>query len=120
MTQEQSEAIQKALDIARAAQQAFEEAVNDLNRAMPTSRDLRENWRLESEAIQKALDKALDIAYAAQQAYEDAVYYLDMAVPISSDVPTSSDLRGVALRGHDVKSIVELANKMAKDEFTKL
>ena len=116
MTQEQSEAIHKALDIARAAQQAFEEAVNELNRAMPTSRDLRENWRLESEAIQKALD----IAYAAQQAYEDAVYYLDMAVPISSDVPTSSDLRGVDLRGHDVKSIVELANKMAKDEFTKL
>ena len=113
MTQEQSEAIQKALDIAHAAQQAFEEAVNELNRAMPASRDLRENWRLESEAIQKALD----IAHAAQQAYEDAVYYLDMAVPISSDVP---DLRGVDLRGHDVKSIVELANKMAKDEFTKL
>ena len=69
-----------------------------------------ENWRLASEAIQKALDNA----HAAQQAYEDAVYYLDMAVPISSDVP---DLRGVDLRGHDVKSIVELANKMAKDEW---
>jgi hypothetical protein len=64
----------------------------------------------QSEAIQKALD----IAHAAQQAYEDAVYYLDMAVPISSD------LRGVDLRGHDVKSIVELANKMAKDEFEAL
>ena len=67
----------------------------------------------QSEAIQKALD----IARAAQQAFEDAVYYLDMAVAISSDVPTSSDLRGVDLRGHDVKSIVELANKMAKDEW---
>jgi hypothetical protein len=84
MTQEQSEAFQKALDIARAA----------LKRAAETH-----------------------IARAAQQAYQEAVYDLDMAVPISSDVPTSSDLRGVDLRGHDVKSIVELANKMAKDEW---
>jgi hypothetical protein len=58
----------------------------------------------QSEAIQKALD----IARATQQAYEEAVYDLDMAVPISSDVPTSSDLRGVDLWGHDVESIVEL------------
>jgi uncharacterized membrane protein len=79
------------------------------------------------KAIQKALElaiqKALDIARAAQQNYEEAVNDLVMAVPISSDVPNSCDLRGVDLRGHDVKSIVELANKMAKDEwdeFTKL
>jgi hypothetical protein len=72
MTQEQSETIQKALDIARAAQQAYEEA---------------------------------------QEAYEEAVSNLDDAIAISVD------LRGVALRGHDVKSIVKLANKMAEDEL---
>jgi hypothetical protein len=109
----------------RAAQEAFEEAVNELNRAMPTSRDLRENWRLASEAIQKAPD----IARAAQEAYEEALDNLEEAIGPAIDppdvLPTTAwiDLRGVDLRGHDVKSIVELANKMAKDErdeFTKL
>jgi hypothetical protein len=79
MRLKQSEAIQKTLDIARAAQEAFEEALDNLE-----------------EAIGPAIDP-------------------------TDDLPTAVwiDLRGVDLRGHDVKSIVELA-KDEWDEFTKL
>ena len=40
MTQEQSEAIQKALDTARAAQEAYEEAVRNLEDAIEDATDL--------------------------------------------------------------------------------
>ena len=71
----------------------------------------------QSEAIQKALDiaRAVQEAYeAAQKAYEEAVTNLEETI---DPAITSVDLRGVDLRGHDVKSIVKLASKMAKDEL---
>jgi hypothetical protein len=133
--QEQTEAIQEALDNTRAAQEAFKNAMNDLSSAIPTS-DLRKQWRLKNKAIQRALNtaravqeafdkameekseaiqKALDNARAAQEAFDKAMEGLENAMP-NGPVPWSRDLRGVNLRGRGVKSIVHLA-KVANDEL---